>query len=124
MALTADGEGPNGFSFESSLIMIDVGAGVPPVRPPGLRLLDRGFQASNFLKRQMAKFSRRNIKLQRSVAHPLYFLHVMADRFEHSPDLPVLAFDQRDFIPGIVRLTNRLRSWRALSWIAAPLLIG
>ena len=37
--LTARGEGPNGFSFESSLMMhssvrFDVGASVPLVRPP------------------------------------------------------------------------------------------
>src|SRR6476646_809908 len=56
----------------------------------------------------MAKLSRRNIKLQRSVTNPLYFFHVMSHGLEHLPDLTVLAFNQRNFVPGIVGFANGL----------------
>ena len=70
--------------------------------------LNRRLQTGNFLRRQVSELSRRNIKLQRSVTHPLDFFHMMPDGLEHLPDLPVLAFDQRNLIPGIVGLANRL----------------
>ena len=82
--------------------------------------LNSGFQAGNFFERQMPKFSRRNIELQRSVAHALDLLHVMSDRLEHPPDLPVFALDQRDFVPGIVALRESARSWPARSSTRLP----
>ena len=95
----------------------DVGAGAPPVRLPArpaplqpscAAYLRSRLQAGHFLRRQMPKFPGRNIELQRSIAHPLYFLHMMPDGLEHLPDLAVLAFDQRNFVPGIVGLANGL----------------
>src|SRR4029077_9409694 len=70
--------------------------------------LDSRFQSSNFLRVQVTEFPRKNIQLQRPITYPFYFLHMMSHGLEHLPDLPVLAFDQRNFIPGIVSLTNRL----------------
>ena len=55
----------------------------------------------------MPELSRWHIELQRSVAHSLDLLDMMAHRLKHPPYLPVFPFDQRDFKPGIVRLANR-----------------
>ena len=77
-------------------------------RPHVPTSLNCRLQASNFLRCQMPKFPRKNIELQRPVTYPFYFFHMMPDGLEHLPDLPVLAFDQRNFVPGIVGFANRL----------------
>jgi hypothetical protein len=62
----ASGEGPNGFSFESSLISVVKmwDADVSPVRPLAVaQLFNRGFQARNFLEGQMPEFSRLYVQL-------------------------------------------------------------
>src|SRR5205823_6642631 len=50
---------------------------------------------------QPSRLSRRHIKCQRTVAHAPDLFHVMADLFEHLPELPVLALGESDLIPGI-----------------------
>ena len=60
----------------------------------------------------MAEFARFNIQLQRAVAYPLDFFHVMLDLLEHSPDLPVTSFDQGYLVPGVGRLTQQFDACR------------
>ena len=62
--------------------------------------------------RQPAEFSRRQIEAQRTVLDALDLFHVMADLFEHAPDLPVSAFFQRELKPRIVRFAHRTHSCR------------
>src|ERR1700716_4036315 len=59
-------------------------------------------QACDFLQSESTKLARREIECERAIAHALDFLHVMTDRFEHSANLAIAAFDQRNFVPGIV----------------------
>src|ERR1700737_2295108 len=112
MARRARGEGPNGFSFESSLINV--------AKDPAPHSFDGRFQAGNFVGRQMAKPSRRNVQLQRAVAHALDLFHMMPDGLEHAANLPVFSLDQCDLIPGIVALPNGANpGWRGLESAAA-----
>src|SRR5437667_5717363 len=48
----------------------------------------------------------------------------MSDLFEHAPDLAVLAFDQRDLVPGIFRLADQanFRWCRFLALRPSPLI--
>jgi len=77
MAATASGEGPNGFSFESSLISVAkkiqstplpafrCSAWVRRVCPLAIApVMDGRFQAGNLFEGQMPEFARRNIQLQ------------------------------------------------------------
>jgi hypothetical protein len=42
------------------------------------------------------------IQLKISVANALDFLDVVSDLFEHASNLAILAFDQSNFVPGII----------------------
>src|SRR5436305_5752013 len=64
------------------------------------------FQFLNFCGAQPSEFSRRNIQAQRAITHALDLLYVMPDFLEHAPNLTVLAFHQRELIPGIVSLAD------------------
>src|ERR1700719_2315226 len=66
----------------------------------------KGFQFSDLFRRELAEFSRMHIQLKRTVAHALDLFHVMSDLLEHAPDLAILSFDQRDFVPRIRRFAN------------------
>ncbi len=61
----------------------------------------RALQSRNFSWLQFAELARLNIQRERTIAHALDLFHVMANLFKHAPYLPVLAFNQRHFIPGI-----------------------
>src|SRR5208283_2674353 len=78
------------------------------ISPFGLTL-----QLRNFFCRQMAKFSRLNVQLQRAVAHALDFFHVMPDLFEHAANLPIAALDQRHFVPRIGGLAQQFNLHRS-----------
>ena len=54
------------------------------------------------MRTQLPHLSRFDIQRQRAIFYPLDLLHMMANLFKHPPDLPVLAFDERDLIPGIL----------------------
>src|SRR6478672_933004 len=61
----------------------------------------RAAQRCNFSRIQLTELARFNIQRKRAIAHALDLFHVMANLFKHTPNLPVLAFDQRYLIPGI-----------------------
>src|SRR5262249_13488987 len=61
-------------------------------------------QGSHFLGSQRAKLPWFNIERKGTVAHTLDLFHVVADLLKHPADLAVLAFDQNDFVPGVLRL--------------------
>src|SRR6476646_3859193 len=101
MALVASGEGPNGFSLESSLmsvvksvrcghgrtLSVSTGRAHKTLGSSAGTVLGGGLQPSHFLRGQVAKFPGKNVKLQRPIAYPLDLLHMMPDGFEHLPDL-------------------------------------
>src|SRR5437763_5482913 len=61
----------------------------------------RRFQLLDFSATQSPELAGRNVQIQRAVADSFDLLHVMSDLLEHAADLPVLALDQRDFVPRI-----------------------
>src|SRR5262249_20283844 len=77
---------------------------------PSLRL--GAAQCAHLMWSELAYLSRLHIQLQRTVAHALDLLYVMPDLLKHAPDLPVLAFGQRDLVPrigGVLGETNLRR---------------
>ena len=56
------------------------------------------------------------IPVQRADAHAPQFLHQMAEMLEHDADLLVAAFDQLDFVPGIVAAADQPQT----GWRGAP----
>src|SRR5271163_2598106 len=60
-----------------------------------------GSQLLHFFRRQLAKLAGRHVEFQRAVAYALDFLHRMANRFKHAPNLAIAALNQRDLIPRI-----------------------
>ncbi len=83
-------------------------------------LLRRPPQCGYFLRRQLAKFSRLKIQLQRTIRNALDFLHMVANGLKHPADLPVLAFNQRDFIPRIVGFTQQAHFSRRRPYRTRP----
>jgi hypothetical protein len=63
-------------------------------------------QIFEFLGFQFAHFAWLNVEHQRAVTHAANFLDVVADLFEHLAQLAVAAFNQNDFVPGVVALTD------------------
>ena len=63
-------------------------------------------QAVDLFQSERAELSRRHIERERPILHALDFLHVVTDLLKHAPDLPIAAFDQRDFVPGIGRILD------------------
>jgi hypothetical protein len=51
-----------------------------------------------------------NIQFKISVADALDLFDVMSDRFEHAPNLTILAFDQGDLVPGVTGFTDQIHS--------------
>jgi hypothetical protein len=47
-----------------------------------------------------------HIQFKVPVADALDFLDVMSDLFKHAANLAILAFDQSNFIPGIIRFAD------------------
>src|SRR6185312_6544985 len=70
--------------------------------------------------RQFAKRPRRHIQHQRTVADAADLLDMMADLFKHLAELPVAAFGQRHFIPGVFAATNLLDLCRLRQHAIAP----
>src|SRR5215469_8078174 len=61
---------------------------------------------------ELAHFAWLDVQLQRAIAHALDLFYVMSDLLKHAPDLPVLAFSQRDLVPrigGVLREANLRR---------------
>jgi hypothetical protein len=81
------------------------------------------FQMRNFFQRQTAKFSGRNIERKWTILHAPDLLHVMPDLFKHLADLAIAAFDDRDFEPGIISLTD-LANLRRCCAHPAPTFFG
>src|SRR5204862_6381179 len=71
-----------------------------------------GMQRSHLTLGERAMLADIHIERERAVAYPLDFFRVMADGLKHLPDLPVSAFDQRDFVPRIVCFANQLNFCR------------
>src|SRR5712691_817684 len=58
-------------------------------------------QALDLSGTEGAEAARFHVELQRPVAYALDFLYAMADALEHTVDLAVASFDERDFKPGV-----------------------
>src|SRR2546423_7974922 len=82
--------------------------GLHRARWPFLRglFLNRSFQLADFGFRQPAGFPRRQVERKRTVPDATNLLHMMADLLEHLAQLAILAFGQRDLIPGIRGFLN------------------
>ncbi len=65
-------------------------------------------QLFDFFRQQVAVFARVNVQCEGAVADALELLHVVPGLLKHRADLAVAAFDQRDFIPGVVRFMDEL----------------
>jgi hypothetical protein len=61
----------------------------------------RAPKTCNLSRRQFAELAWLNIERERTITHALDLFHVVANLFKHAPYLPVLALNQRHFIPGI-----------------------
>ena len=72
----------------------------------GSRLRFSFAQCSHFLPSEFAELSRFYVEYQIAVSNAFDFLYMMADLFKHAPDLPVLAFNQRDFIPRVLSFSH------------------
>jgi len=72
----------------------------------GCRLRFSFAQCSHFLPAKFAELSRFYVEYQIAVSNAFDFLYMMADLFKHAPDLPVLTFNQRDFIPRVLSFSN------------------
>jgi hypothetical protein len=55
---------------------------------------------------ELAHFARFNVEHQRAVAYATNLLDVVADLLEHLTQLAVAAFNEDDFVPGVVALAN------------------
>src|SRR6266852_2888010 len=69
--------------------------------------LGGGFQLCNFLQCQRPESTWLDIQRERPIAHTPNLLDMMPDFLEHAADLPVAAFDQSNFIPGIRRVADQ-----------------
>lgn len=82
-------------------------------------------QHGDFAQRKFTIRSGLHVQRERAVAYPLDLLYVVANLFKHPADLPVLALDQRDFIPRIVAFSREphlgwsgtLRVHGAVTWL-------
>ena len=59
-----------------------------------------------FFRLQLAHFARLDIEHQWTVPDTTNLLNVVADLLEHLAQLAVAAFDDDDFVPGIVAMAN------------------
>src|SRR4051812_32311919 len=66
----------------------------------------RRLQHANFFRRELAILSRLDVQDQRTEAHALDLLHVVARLLEHATYLPVASFHQRDLVPRVLRLAQ------------------
>jgi hypothetical protein len=63
-------------------------------------------QSVQFVQRKLAKFSRLNVKHQRTVSDAADLLNEVAGGREHFADLAIAAFNKDHFVPGIVAWAN------------------
>src|ERR1700679_4206019 len=77
-----------------------------------LLALRRAIERHHLTQRQFAELSRRHIEPKCTVTDAANLLHMVADLFEHLPDLAVAAFRQSQLIPGIIAATNQLHLGR------------
>jgi hypothetical protein len=69
-------------------------------------------QRRDFAQSEFAKRAGLHVQRERAVAYAFDLFHVVANFFKHAPDLAVLAFNQRDFIPRIVAFSRQLHMGR------------
>src|SRR3954470_14491687 len=67
----------------------------------------RRLQHANFFRRELAILSRLDVQHQRTKAHALDLLHVVAHLLEHATYLPVASFNQRDLVPRVLGLAQQ-----------------
>src|SRR3954466_5990502 len=67
----------------------------------------RRLQHANFFRRELAILSRLDVQDQRTEAHALDLLHVVAHLLEHATYLPVASFHQRDLVPRVLPIAQQ-----------------
>jgi hypothetical protein len=70
---------------------------------PAIRSLAQIFELFGF---QFAHVARFNVEYQRAVSHTADLFDVMPDLLKHLAQLAVAAFDDDDFVPGVIALAD------------------
>jgi hypothetical protein len=74
--------------------------------------LNGGAKLFDFFGQQIAVLAGMDIQRERAVAHALQLFHMVPGLLKHRANLAITAFDERDFVPGILRFVHQLNSRR------------